>query len=359
MKYVCLQCNQISQNPNLYCQELNCPAERSPVLLDFGEWLGDIEIVKRVTILHTSVVYEAIHNNEKVFLKIAHPGHEHTERIKREAEFLRTHTHTMLPRLRPPYAGTKLEANNTCGKAILGNQLHYFYMFDYWEGDPLSEILTQNPQLWINHVGWITIGVAEVLNLMHAERTMHLGVLPESILVRFDQDEVRTPRVLLIDLGIASRDSTLAAQWYSFSSPPGYTAPELLDLKQTTLAPSFRTDVYGLGLILYEMLIGRPAFTHKHRNYAEVQESVLNHQIAAMTRGEDVSRVADVATQAVSRDANERYENIAQFGQVLTAIFGEIPEKKTRQWPSSQTILVVISAILTIAILIAFAISIG
>src|SRR6266496_4377176 len=83
MKKVCLFCERTSPDNNLFCQETDCPAEMSPYILDYGEWLGDIEIIRPITVLRSSALYEARHNKQKVLLKVAHPGPEHTERLKR------------------------------------------------------------------------------------------------------------------------------------------------------------------------------------------------------------------------------------------------------------------------------------
>jgi hypothetical protein len=46
MKQVCMLCERTSPDGNLFCQETYCPAEQSPFVLDYGEWFGDIEIVR-------------------------------------------------------------------------------------------------------------------------------------------------------------------------------------------------------------------------------------------------------------------------------------------------------------------------
>lgn len=361
MKYTCLQCERTSNNPNLYCQESHCPAEQSPILLSFGEWVGDIEIVRIVTVLHTAVVYEATHMGEKVYLKVAHPGFEHTERLKREALFLREQTHDMLPRLRPAYAGTTT-ADDPFGKTMLGEHLFYFYLFDYWPGDPLRDILAKNPQLWINHVGWITIGLAQVVNLMHLSKCYHFGLTPEGVLVHFDDDEVNTPRILLVDLGIVGTASAMGMQWYPFVVPPAYTAPELLDVTRLDNKPAYPTDVYGVGLILYELLIGEPAFDYLFRSEADIRRMVAGDSqlINSMSRSEDVSSVAQIAQQAVSQDIHQRQPDLATLVYQLIGFFGKIPEKKKkRTWPKSSTIMVIVASILALAFLITLAISIG
>lgn len=49
MKQVCLLCERTSPGGDLFCQETYCPAEMSPTILDHGDMLGDIEIVKSVS----------------------------------------------------------------------------------------------------------------------------------------------------------------------------------------------------------------------------------------------------------------------------------------------------------------------
>lgn len=361
MKYTCLQCERTSNNPNLYCQETYCPAEQSPILLDFGEWIGDIEIVKMVTVLHTAVVYEAMHSNEKVYLKVAHPGQEHTERLKREALFLHGQSHEMLPKLRPAYAGTTTKTD-PYGKTMLGGHLLYFYLFDFWPGYPLRDILSKNPQLWINHVGWITIGLAEVVNRIHLHKYYHFGLTPEGILIEFDDDEVNTPRILLVDLGIVSTGQELGSNWYPLVAPSAYTAPELLSPDQIEAQPGFGTDVYGVGLILYELLIGEPAFAYAYRSEEDVRRMVAgaSQRINIMSRSEDVASIAAIAQQAVNPKFHQRQPDVATLAHQLIGYFGKIPEKKKkRPWPKTSTILVTIAAILVLAFLVTFAISIG
>ena len=145
MKQVCLLCERVSPDSNLYCQEMYCPAEMSPNILDYGEWLGDIEIVKAVMTLRSAVLYDAYHQKKRVFLKVAHPGEENKERLKREAEFLKhmqlqKQQHEFLPVLLPPYTNTKIETD-AYGKAMLKGHLLYFYMFEHVPGEPLRDVL--------------------------------------------------------------------------------------------------------------------------------------------------------------------------------------------------------------------------
>ncbi len=359
MKQVCLLCERTSSDNNLYCQEIYCPAEMSPNILGYGEWLGDIEIIKPIIVLRAAVLYEATHQKEKVLLKVAHPGQENKERLKREAEFLATmqlskEQNKFLPLLLPPYVDAKLN-QEPYGKTMLKEHLLYFCLFEHFEGEPLRDILTENPQLWINHISWLIISLASPIAFMHSKDIYHLGLNPESVLVRFD-DEPNVPRILLFDLGIVSNTSEMKQHWYPFSHP-AYMAPELVNAQ--IIQPNYRTDVYGLGLVLYELLVGEPAFTFKLRSDIEVKRAVQRNQRIRMNRIEDVNDVAQIALQAVDEQIIRRQQDAVVINQQLSQIFGPVPGKKKSRWPSLKQILVVVAALLAIAFLVAVAVSLG
>jgi serine/threonine protein kinase len=360
MKQVCLLCDRTSPDNNLYCQETYCPAEMSPSILGYGEWVGDIEIVRPVIVLRASVLYEATHQKKKVYLKVAHPGAENKERLKREAEFLRDlqlgrKQSKYLPVLLPPYTGTTIK-QDAYGKIMLQGHLLYFYLFEHIEGQPLRDIITDNPQLWINHVCWIVISLAYALALLHSKGIYHFGLCPEGILVRFD-DEPNVPRVLLFDLGLVSDAASLNANWYPFFVPPAYTAPELINNPQ--IKPDYPTDVYGLGLTLYELLVGEPAFDYKLHSDLDVYRAVEHNKLARMNRVEDVKMVATIAMQAVNQQPNYRQQDATILAKQLLDYFGQIPAQKKSRLPNLKTIMIIIAALLAIAFLLAVVISLG
>jgi len=363
MKQVCLLCDRTSSDSNLYCQETYCPAEMSPNILDYGEWMGDIEIVKPVIILRTAVLYEATHNKETVFLKVAHPGAENKERLKREAEFLQKiqlegNQNEFLPILLPPYANTTVK-EDAYGKAMLKGHLLYFFMFEHVEGEPLRDILTKNPQLWVNHLGWIVVSLATAVDFIHAQGLYHFGISPDTLLVRFETSEEKydVPHILLFDLGVASDDQNLNFHWHSFFVPPAYTAPEILNIRH--IRPNRATDVYGLGLTLYELLIGEPAFTYKLHSDAEVMQAITLNRRIPMNRVEDVQKIANIASQATNQDPARRQQETILLAHQLLENLGQMPGPKKSRWPSLNTILIIIGGLLAIAFLIAVAISLS
>jgi serine/threonine protein kinase len=353
MKQVCLVCERTSVDRNLYCQEIHCPAEKSPTILDNGEWLGDMEIVKPVVVLRSAVLYEAMRQKQRLFLKVAHPGVEHTDRLQREALFLRTNPHPQLPALLPPYTYTTLN-QDVYGRIMFQGHLLYFYLFTFVEGEPLRDLLLKNPQLWINHVGWLAIELAGVVNFLHIKQVYHYGLCPEILLVRFDAKSSK-PRLLLVDLGAVSQGEKLTIHWQPSFVAPAYTAPELVATQP--VRPDHRTDVYGVGLILYELLVGQPPVRFKLLRSEEVYQAVVTNQRAALDRLADVHRVARIAQQAVSLEPAGRHPNVAELGEQLSdpTLFLPPPTERTSWLPSLRMILIAVVVLLALAFLITFA----
>ncbi len=360
MKQVCLLCERTSPSGNLFCQETYCAAEMSPTILNHGDWLGDIEIVKPVIVLRAAVLYEAIHQKQKVYLKVAHPGKENKERLKREAELLRSLQGSLrfgkqLPHLLPPYANTSLRVD-AYGKSMLQGHLLYFFLFTYTEGEPLRHLLLKNPQMWIHHVGWLLATLAGTVGYLQSKGIYHYGLSPDVVLVRFDPQH-NAPRIILFDLGIACKEQELARQWDEFFIPPAYMAPELID--NSVAKPDYRTDVYGLGVMLYELLIGEPAFPYKLRSTAEIALAIKKQDRVPMNRMEDVESVANIALQAVNQKVEARQPNAREIARALLSQFGELPEEQQRRLPSRRTMLIVMGAILLIVLLLVLAINQG
>lgn len=350
MKQDCLLCERSSPDNNLYCQEVYCPAEMSPTILDHGEWLGNIEIVKPIIVLRSSVLYEARCQNNKVLLKVAHPGPENRERLKREAEFLKSIQNKKtqvphLPRLLPPYVNTTVE-REPYGKVVLQGHLLYFYLSEHFAGETLRDIQTTHQQMWVYHIGWMMINLASTVAFLQSKGRYHFGISPDTVLVRLD-DESNVPGIMLFDLGVASDRDGLKDNWHPFFVRPAYTAPELINVRVPPA--SYATDVYGLGLTLYELLVGEPPYDYKLASDEQVYEAVSNGRRVDMTRSEDVRAAADIALKAVSRDIGARFQNAAEMVKALEACFGVVPQQNRRL--NKQITLLTVGALLALVIL--------
>jgi hypothetical protein len=107
------------------------------------------------------------------------------------------------------------------------------------------------------------------------------------------------------------------------------------------------------------MLVGEPAFTYKLHSDEETYDAIKHNRRIRMNRVEDVKSIADIALQAVNAQVQSRQQNATVFAQQLTTYFGQIPGPKPSRWPSLRTIMVIVIALLTIAFLIALAVSLN
>lgn len=134
---------------------------------------------------------------------------------------------------------------------------------EYVIGHDLREELTEHRPLSPRRAATITAGIAQGLAAAHAVNIPHLDLKPENVLL-FADAETQALRVKVADVGLACLKEGLAGSvtddtGSEIARLPYYTSPEAC----LGEALDWRTDIYSLGVILYEMLTGRPPFYAK------------------------------------------------------------------------------------------------
>ena len=340
MNRFCERCERITTDGNLWCQEIDCPAEKGYPVLAYGDCLGDLKVTKLLRVWRTAALYEAVRGDEPVLLKVAHESEDSEERLKREAmalEVLAVRTpppfrwiksftpspRPSLPVLLPPYP---VPSKRPYGEISFRGETKFYSVFQHAKGKFLNDLLLENPQIWHYHAAWIVIALAESLRPLAARNRCHLCLTPEIVLV--DSDAEGHYRPLLVDLGfIVEGDQLESIYEWSRLCEPAYTAPELLAGRQVKTA-SPAADAYSLGMLFYEMLAGKPAFEAKLRRDDKIREAV------AQTRGTlpvgrpelESAGVVKVLERATARTG--RYNNVVELGNALTAIYGRAPAEK-------------------------------
>jgi len=348
VKRVCTICQRVSLDGNLWCQEPDCPAGDNPVILDYGEWLGDIEVIRLLRVLRTSAIYEAQRGEELVLLKIAHNGCQ--DQLRREARLLieLASRHAMLPVLLPAYQQADVK-QRPYGKTVFRTETKYYEVFEHAEGEFLRDMLLKNPQPWFQHAAWLTISLADALAFMHIKaNTLHLNLNPDAVFVRVDKQGI--PRPLLLDLGLlgASGDpQAIDPDWVQRFAVPSYTPPELI-ARDAPLA--YGSDVYELGILLYEMLAGHPAFPFAQRKDEEVRQLVLQGVPEPLARTDLSDEIHAIVHQAVDRQPERRQQDVRVLAKQLRTRFGEVPAERKRSFVRpvlvAGTLIVLITIIL-------------
>ncbi len=329
MKYVCNVCGRMSNDGNLWCEQIDCPAGNVPVVFSYGEYLGDIKIVRLLRLFRTAAIYEAERRGQKLLLKVAHRGHD--ESLKREAAYLARFASAgqpALPVLLPAYAQGNLK-DHAYGKAVFRDDTKYYEVFEYVQGEFLRDMLLDNPQPWYQHAAWILIALAKAVAFLHKTgNVLHLNLNPDIVLVTFDSEG--TPHPTLLDLGLLLEPERVQASHLELAAhhiPAAYTAPELLTTGGEISAAS---DVYGLGITTYEMLAGQPAFEYRLQKDGDVRDSVRRTSPAPLNRRDvpNPQKTHEIVMQAIDKNPASRQKSVGEFGQQLASVFGNIPRKR-------------------------------
>jgi serine/threonine-protein kinase len=262
-----------------------------------GQQLGPYQIEALLGSGGMAVVYRArrTDNGRTVALKVLSPalgiGAEIRARFEREAR--------TAARLRHPGIVRVLET---------GQVDEYAYMaMVYVEGQTLANRLTGGPPLDEATAADIAWQIADALYYAHSQGVVHRDVKPSNILLTDDG------RALLSDFGVAQAldDPALTRTGHTVGTP-AYMAPEQASGNQ---AVDGRADLYALGVVLYQMVTGRPPFQgstpqilHAHVYNPPPPPST----VAAVSPG-----MEGVIMQALSKEVSQRFQTGAAMAQAL------------------------------------------
>ncbi|GGR79229.1 hypothetical protein GCM10010252_17400 [Streptomyces aureoverticillatus] len=128
-------------------------------------------------------------------------------------------------------------------------------VMDLVEGPDLHKYLRENGPFTPAAAALLTAQIADALAASHADGVVHRDLKPANVLVKQDGEGMHP---MLTDFGIARlADSPGLTRTQEFVGTPAYVAPESAEGRPQTSA----VDIYGAGILLYELVTGRPPFS--------------------------------------------------------------------------------------------------
>lgn len=187
--------------------------------------------------------------------------------------------------------------------------IHYIVM-EYVEGSDLKSLILRNGPLPIDHAVAIAEDVAEGLEAAHRLGMVHRDVKPQNILVS------PSGEVKITDFGIAksSLSTALTETGVTFGTAD-YLSPE----QARGLAATPRSDIYALGVTLYEMLTGRLPFTGENTVAVAMQHVSVDPPPPRMFNPQIPPRLEELVLAALSKNPDERPASAREFAQMLRA----------------------------------------
>ena len=180
-----------------------------------------------------------------------------------------------------------------------------YLVFEYVPGRNLAEFLRIHGALQPVRAAGIMRDILVAVAQAHAAGVIHRDLKPSNILL--DADD--TPRVM--DFGIATPVDAPSERMDQLSGTPNYMAPEYVLRREL----SERSDVFAAGLILYEMLSGRRAFSGG--DLQGLLQRVASETVRLPAEIPVDERLAAITHKALAVDPALRYQSAEQFAAAL------------------------------------------
>jgi len=262
--------------------------------LEAGAELDSYRIEAPVATSGMASIYRAVdtRNNRVVALKIPHPDMEADpilfDRFQREAAI-----------------GLKLVHPRVMQVFDDDTRSRVYMVMEWCEGRLLRQILDEG-KIAPERALRITIAVLEALQYVHENGIVHRDLKPENIMVDANDD------VKLIDFGIAGDAAARRLTYANITAAlgsPNYIAPEQVKGKRGDA----RTDIFAMGVILYEMLTGKLPFTGSSP-MSVINDRLINYPMPPRVADPSISpQLQEVIYRALERDPRNRYPRARDF----------------------------------------------
>jgi len=202
--------------------------------------------------------------------------------------------------------GTKLDHPGVM-KVMADDDRSQIYMVMEWvNGRLLRQLLNEQRKLPPERAVKIVLGIARALDYIHRHGVVHRDLKPENVMID-DQDNIK-----LIDFGIAANAGARRLTFAKLSATmgtPDYISPEQVKGKRGDA----RSDLYALGVMLYEMLAGRVPFQGPNP-FAIMNDRLLNNPMPPRELNAEISpQLQEIIYRALERDPKKRYASAHEF----------------------------------------------
>ncbi|HWE51555.1 MAG TPA: serine/threonine-protein kinase [Bryobacteraceae bacterium] len=292
--------------------------------LHAGDMLDNYRIENLVARSGMASIFRATdtRNGRVVAIKVPHPEMEADpqlfDRFRREQEIGKKLDHPGV---------MKVLADDEHGRKV--------YMVMEWvEGHLLREEMSKG-KFPAGRAAHIAARVCDALDYIHTHGVTHRDMKPENIMI--DGED----RIKLIDFGIAGNEGSRRLTFAKLSNvmgTPDYISPEQVKGKRG----DGRSDVYAMGIMLYEMLTGKVPFTGNNA-FLIMNDRLLNNPVPPREVDPSITpQMQEIIYRALERDPKNRYATAREFAwdldhqdQVGIAERAELHDWKARKshWP--------------------------
>ncbi|MGL4343360.1 MAG: serine/threonine-protein kinase [Metamycoplasmataceae bacterium] len=184
-----------------------------------------------------------------------------------------------------------------------------YIVMEYVDGKILKDYIEERGRLTVDEVVDFGVQMAKGFASIHAQDIIHRDLKSSNVMI------TNLGEVKIIDFGIAiAPDSARFTATGKVIGSVHYMAPEIVSQEE----PSIKSDIYALGIVLYEMLIGEPPFNGK-----DALDTALKHKTEKMKAVNEIfpqipQALANVVAKATAKNPDNRYESMRQLSNALS-----------------------------------------
>jgi len=264
-----------------------------------GDQLDHYRLDSVVALSGMSTVFRAIDldTGQQVAIKVPHPEMESDpvlyDRFQREQDI-----------------GTRMQHPGVMKVLPNPDRSQVYMVMEWLDGRLLRTVMNEEKPLPVERAVRITVGICEALEYIHSQGVVHRDLKPENVMVDAE-DNIR-----LIDFGIAANAGARRLTFANFSQSmgtPDYISPEQVRGKRG----DERSDVYSMGVMLYEMLTGQVPFTGPNP-FAVMNDRLLNQPVPPRTLNPTITpEMQEILYRAMEREPKNRYASAREFAHDL------------------------------------------
>ena len=264
-----------------------------------GDRLDEYDLESIVATSGMATVFRGrdVRTGQQVAIKVPHPEVESDptmfDRFRREEEI-----------------GTRIDHPGVMKVFANPNRSQVYMVMEWLDGRLLRQVLNDEKRLPVERSVKLTVGICEALEHVHANGVVHRDLKPENIMVS-DDDEIH-----LIDFGIAASAGARRLTFAHFSQSmgtPDYISPEQVRGKRGDA----RSDLYALGVMLYEMLTGTVPFTGPNP-FAVMNDRLLNQPVPPRELEPSITpQLQEILYRALEREPKNRYASAREMAHDL------------------------------------------
>jgi serine/threonine-protein kinase len=197
-----------------------------------------------------------------------------------------------------------------------------YYVMPFIEGESLRARLDREQQLPIHDAVRITREAAEALAYAHERGVVHRDIKPENILLQ-------NGHALVADFGIARAVDAAGeklTQTGMAVGTPHYMSPEQA---MGSDGADGRSDVYSLGCVLYELLVGQPPFDGPNARAILARHTMEQVPSVTVVRPSIPDEIEDAVLQALEKTPADRYQKMSDFADALADLESAVAVRRT------------------------------